>query len=77
MAHPDSKWPKIETAKAINIEDSNYLCELFNNGNWKSLNKSGFFKVRYHNPKEIIFQQMSVKENVFNDRKKRCGDKQI
>ena len=44
MAHPDSKWPIIETAKAINIEDSNFLCELFNNGNWKSLNKSGFLK---------------------------------
>ena len=70
MAHPDSKWPKIETAKAINIED-NYLCELFNNGDWKSLNKSGFFKVRYYNPKEIIFQHMSVKENSFNDRKNR------
>ena len=46
MAHPDSKRPAIETAKAINIEDSIYLCELFNNGNWKSLNKSGFFKIR-------------------------------
>ena len=23
MTHPDSKWPKKETAKAINIEDSN------------------------------------------------------
>ena len=71
MAHPDSKRPAIETAKAINIEDSNYLCELFNNGNWKSLNKSGFFKIRYYNAKEIIFQHMSVKENVFNDRKNR------
>ena len=71
MAHPDSKWPAIETAKAIIIEDSNYLCELFINGDWKSLNKSGVFKVRYYNPEEIIFQLMSVKENVFNDRRNR------
>ena len=74
MAHPDSKWPKIETAKAIEEEDSDRLCELFNKGDWKSLNKSGFFKVRYYNSKEIIFQHMSVKENVFNDRKNRCEE---
>ena len=42
-AHPDSKWSKTETAKAINIEDSDRLCSLFNNGNWKSLNKSEIF----------------------------------
>ena len=47
MAHLDSKWPAIETTKANNIEGSIYFCELFNNGEWKSLNKSGFFKVRY------------------------------
>ena len=46
MAHLDSKLPKIETAKRNIIEDSNYLCELFNNGDWKILNKSGYFKVR-------------------------------
>ena len=51
MAHLDSNWPNIETAKAIEPEDSDRLCELFNNGDWKSLNKSGFFKVRYYNPK--------------------------
>ena len=36
-AHLDSEWPKIETAKAINIEDSDRQCSSFNNGNWKSL----------------------------------------
>ena len=71
MAHPDSKWPKTETAKEINIEDSNYLCELFGDGDWKSLNESGFFTVRYYNPKEFLFQHMSAEENVFNDRKSR------
>ena len=71
MAHLDSKWPKIETAKAIRPEDSDYLCEHFNNGEWKILNKTGFFKVSYYNPKEIVFQHMGVKENVFNERKNR------
>ena len=70
MAHSDSKWPKIETAKAFIIEESDRLCSLFNNGDWKSLNKTGFFEVKYHNHKEIFFQHMSVKGNVFNDRKK-------
>ena len=46
-AHPDSKCLKIETAKAINREDSDRFCSLFNNGSWKSLNESGLFKVRY------------------------------
>ena len=71
MAHLDSNWPKIETAKANKVEDSNRLCSLFDNGDWKSLNKSGFCKVKYYNPKEIIFQHMSVTENVSNDRENR------
>ena len=71
MAHPDSKWPKIEFAKAIDVEDSDCLCELFNNGEWKNLNKTGFFKVSYYNRQEIIFQHMTVKGNVFNARKNR------
>ena len=70
MALSDSKWPKTETAKAIDTEDSNRLCSLYNSGDWKSLNKSGFFKVRLKNAKEFIFQQMSVKK-TFNDRESR------
>ena len=46
IAHLDSKWPKIEIAEAINIEDSDRLGSLFIIGDWKGLNKSGFFKVR-------------------------------
>ena len=71
IAHLESEWPKVEIAKAVIIEDSNYFCELFNSGDWKSLNKSGFFRVKYYNPEEITFQHMSVEENVFNDRKNR------
>ena len=71
MAHPALKWPKIETAKSINIEDSNKLCSWFINGDSKSSNKSRSFKVSYYNPKELIFQHMSVKVNLFNDGKNR------
>ena len=69
MAHLHWNWRKIETANSINIEFSNRICSLFKNGNWKLLNKIGFLKVRFHNPEENIFQLMSVKENIFNDRK--------
>ena len=71
MARPDSKWPKIESAKAVDMEDSNYLCEFFNDGEWKKLNKTGFLKVRFFKPKEIVFQHVSVREKTFNDRKNR------
>ena len=71
MAHPDSKWPKIKTAIAIKKEDTAHLCELFNTREWKKLNKSGFFDVKYYNPENIIFEHMSVKEQVFNAIKNR------
>ena len=32
MVHEKSTWPKVETAKAINIDDSDLLCELLNSG---------------------------------------------
>ena len=63
MAHKDSKWPKIQTAVAIKQEHSTRLCELFDTGEWKNLNKSGFFKVKYHNPKDFVFQHMAVKQS--------------
>ena len=42
MAHKDSK-----TAIANKKEDSARLCELFDTGEWKQLNKSGFSDVKY------------------------------
>ena len=71
MAHLDSKWLKIESAKAVEIEDSKCFCELFIIGERKNLNKTGFFKMRYFYPKEIFFRHMSVKGEIFNDRKNR------
>ena len=58
---PDSKWPKTESTIAIKKEDNARLCELFKRGEWRSLNKSAFFKVNYYNPKDNIFLHMSVK----------------
>ena len=58
----------METAKAIKKEDSDRLCELFNNGEWKTFKKSGVFNIKYYHPKDNIFQHLSVKETVFNEK---------
>ena len=70
MACIDFNWPKIKTAIAIKKEDIGPLCEVFNTGKWKKLNKSGFSDVKNYSPENIIFQHMSVKEQVFNAIKK-------
>ena len=67
MAHDHSTWPKIETAKAILPESSDPLCNIFNKNNWKKLNKSGSFKVKYHNPDYLILQHLAVNEDVLNE----------
>ena len=67
MAHHQSRWPKIETAKAILPESSDLLCDIFNKNNWKKLNKSGFFKVKYHNPDHLVLQHLAVNEEVLNE----------
>ena len=66
MAHEKSTWPAIETAKAINPEDSEVFCKLFNTGECSSLNQTRFFTVTYYNPENLILQHMAVKENVYN-----------
>ena len=70
MAHKNSKRPRIETAIAIKKQDSALLCKLYKNCEWKTLNKSSFFDVKYYNPKNIIFQHMSVKEQSLDAIKK-------
>ena len=71
MALLDSRWPKLEKAKTINQNDSKWLRSSFNNQTRGSLNKFGFFGVKYYNAKEIKFQHMSVKENISSNRKNR------
>ena len=77
MALPDLKWHKIKTARAFNLEHRDRLCSWFNIGEWKSLNESGFFKVKYYNPKVFLFQHMCVEENVFSDRKNRYEENNL
>ena len=72
MAHIKSTWPAKETAKAINPENSEVYCKLFINGEWASLNKTGFCKVKYHNPENLILQHMAVKEDVYNETNNNC-----
>ena len=74
MARPDSKWPKIETAIAIKKDDSARFCLIFKTGEWRRINKSGFFDVKYYIVENIIFQRMSVKEQVFNPYKNRLEE---
>ena len=70
MAHKDSNWPKIETAKVIKKYDNDLLCDFFNSGERKALNKSGFFEIKYYNPKDIIIQLLGLLESVSNENKK-------
>ena len=72
MAHEKPTWPAIETSRAINTEESDVYCEFFNTGDWKTLNKTGFFKVKYQNPENLILQHMVVKEAVYNETKHKC-----
>ena len=72
MAHEKSNWPAIETAKAINLEDSEVYCKLFNTCEWVSWNKTGLFKVKYHNPENLILQRMADKEDVYDEIKHKC-----
>ena len=69
VAHEKSNWPTIETAMVVNLNDSEIYCKLFNTGEWVSSNKTGFFKVKYHNPEKLILQHMVVKEDVYNKTK--------
>ena len=69
MAQLQSTWPAIEIAQAIKPEDSEDLCGLFYTGEWKSMKKTGFFKVKYHNPENLFLQHMGVIEEVFDETK--------
>ena len=46
------------------------VCYLFNSGKWNQLNRSGFLTIKYHNPDNLFFQHLPVKEKVKNPYKK-------
>ena len=45
---------------------SDAACTLFNSGRWNELNRSAFLTVKYHNPENLIFQHLPIKEKVNN-----------
>ena len=45
---------------------SNAVCSLFNSGKWNVMNRSSFLTVEYHNPENLIFQHLRVKDKIGN-----------
>ena len=39
---------------------------MFNSGRWIELNRSAFLTVKYHNPENLVFQHLPVKEKTEN-----------
>ena len=58
----NSTWPKIETAYPFKKHMSDAICTLFNTGRWNELNRSAFLTIKYHNPENLIFQHLPIKE---------------
>ena len=67
-AHIDknSTWPKIETSYPFKKCMNESICTLFNSGRWPELNRSAFSTIKYHNPKDLIFQHLPIKEKIEN-----------
>ena len=65
-AHSDenSTWPAIETSYPFEIYLNDAVCEIFNSGRWDELKRTVFLTVKYHNPKNLIFQHIPIREKV-------------
>ena len=61
-----STWPKIETVYPFKKHMNDSICTLFNNGRWNELNRSAFLTVKHHNPPNLIFQHLPIKEKIEN-----------
>ena len=62
----NSTWPKIETAYPFRKYMSDAVCTLFNSGRWNELNRSAFLTIKYHNPANLVFQHLPIKEKIEN-----------
>ena len=60
----NSTWPKIETSYPFKKHMNESICTLFNSGRWNELNRSAFLTVKYHNPENLIFQHLPIKEKI-------------
>ena len=67
-AHIDlnNTWPEIETAYPFEKYMSDAICSLFNSGKWNELNRCAFLTVKYHNPENLVFQHLPIKEKFEN-----------
>ena len=45
---------------------SDAICSFFNSGRWNELKRSAFLTVIYHNPQNLIFEHVSVREKIKN-----------
>ena len=45
---------------------SDAVCNLFNSGRWNELKRCAFLTVKYHNPENLMFQHLAVKEKIEN-----------
>ena len=62
----NSTRPKIETAYPFKKHMIDAICYLFNSGKWNQLNRSAFLTIKYHNPENLIFQHLPIKEKINN-----------
>ena len=62
----NSTWPKIETAYPFKKYMNDAVCTLFNSGRWNEINRTAFLTMKYHNPENLIFQHLPIKEKVEN-----------
>ena len=62
----NSTWPEIGTSYPFKIFMNESVCSLFNSGIWNELNRSAFLTVKYHNPENLIFQHLPIKEKIKN-----------
>ena len=62
----NSTWPIIETAYPFKKYMSDAVCSLFNSRRWDELNRCAFLTMKYHNPENLVFQHLPVKEKNKN-----------
>ena len=65
----NSIWPEVETAYPFKKGMSDAVCSLFNRGKWNELNRSAFLTVKNHNPQNLVFQHLPIKEKIENSYK--------
>ena len=62
----NSTWPKVETTYPFKKDMSYVFCSLFKSGRWNELYTSAFLTVKDHNPENLVFQQLPLKEKNKN-----------